>query len=159
MALIGTFTSGSVLTAAELNQFNNVTFLSGTNAQLIANGVITDVTFGAGTEVLDVSNWHSTTTNTARITPTIAGYYLCSAFSVWNRVGAAARFSEFIFKNGVTYIAEGTILGGDYPGVVAQNIVYLNGTTDYVTHAVYQTTGGNTNLNRQDFFVALLRTA
>jgi uncharacterized protein with beta-barrel porin domain len=159
MALIGTFTSGSVLTAAELNQFNNVTFLSGTNAQAITNGVITDVTFGAGTETLDVSNWHSTTTNTARITPTIAGYYLCGGFAVFNRTGASSRFSEFIIKNGVTYAAEATILGGDYPVAVAQNIVYFNGSTDYVTLAMYQTTGGTVNLSRQDFFVALLRTA
>lgn len=159
MAVLGTFTSGAVLTAAELNQFNNVTYLSGTNAQAIANATLVEVTFGAGTEVLDVSGWHSTTTNTARITPTIAGYYLCAGFSVFNRAGAGQRFSEFIIKNGITYSAEATIIGGDFPCVIAQNIIYLNGTTDYVTHTLYQTSGVAVNLSRQDFFVALLRKA
>ena len=159
MALIGTFTSGSVLTAAELNQFNNCTILSGANAQVIANGTVTAVTFGAGTETLDVSNWHSTSANTARITPTIAGYYLAIARCTFNRVGAGVRFANFIGKNGGYGEAENGFLGGNYPSPCCSVMVYMNGTTDYMESLCYQETGGNVNLLRQEFSVMLLRTA
>ena len=159
MALIGTFTSGSVLTAAELNQFNNCTILSGLNAQVIANGVVTGITFGAGTETLDVSNWHSTTVNTSRITPTIAGYYLAVARVTFNRVGAGVRFAGFIGKNGGFGDAENGFLGGNYPSPCCSVMLYMNGTTDYLETFAYQETGGNVNLLRQEFSVMLLRTA
>lgn len=159
MALIGTFTSGSVLTAAELNQFNNCTILSGNNAQAVNNATITEVVFGAGTETLDVSNWHSTTTNTARITPNIAGYYLAIAKCTFNRVGAAARFANFIGKNGGFAEAENGFLGGNYPSPSCSAMFYMNGTTDYMTSVCYQETGGAINLLNQQFSVMLLRTA
>lgn len=159
MAVLGTFTSGAVLTAAELNQLNNCTILTGLNAQVIASGVITGITFGAGTETLDVSNWHSTTANTSRITPNIAGYYLAIMRVTFNRVGAAIRFAGFIGKNGGFGDAENGFLGGNYPTPTCSVMLYMNGTTDYLESFCYQETGANVNLLRQEFSVMLLRKA
>lgn len=159
MAVIGTFTAGAILSAAELNQFNNVVILAGSNAQAIANATLTAVTFGAGTETLDVSGWHSTTTNTSRITPTIAGYYLATARVGYNRTGAAARFVCYIGKNGGFGEAESSGSGTDYPNMTCSAMFYMNGTTDYMECLAYQTSGVTVNLVSQNFSTMLLRKA
>lgn len=138
---------------------NGSCILSGLIAQVIANGVVTNVNFGAGTETFDPNGWHSTTVNTDRITPNVAGYYLAVARVTFNRVGAGVRFAGFIGKNGGYGENENGFLGGNYPSPVCSVVLYMNGTTDYVSSLCYQETGGAVNLLRQEFSLTLLRRA
>lgn len=136
---------------------NGTCILNGANAQAINNAVISNVLFGAGTETFDPNGWHSTTVNTDRITPTVAGYYLAIAKVTFNRAGAAARFANFIGKNGGFGEAENGFLGGDYPSPCCSVMLYMNGTTDYVASICYQQTGVAINLLNQQFSLTLVR--
>ena len=157
MATLGTFSSGQVLTASELNQLNNVTALELTSAINIPTGAPTAITFGAGTEIVDVSGWHSTSTNTDRITPNIAGVYLVTAYMRWNET-ALNDYGISITKNGTSI--NDVILEGDYyPGAAGATIVSLNGTTDYVSLTGYTTSGITRQLFRAGLTCTLLRTA
>ena len=73
MANQGDFTSGSVLTAAELNAFTQVTVCR--DSFSVPNGTNTTVNFS--TELVDVGGWHTGTS--ANITPDIDGIYLITA--------------------------------------------------------------------------------
>ena len=156
MATLGTFTSGQVLTAAELNQFNNVTALVAAGNQAIANATPTAVTFGAGTEIIDVSGWHSTATLTERITPNIPGIYLVVASNQLSYAGSLIAYECAILKN-TTQVVGSLSDGGFYPGATAAIILELNGTTDYVYSTVYHTAGVTTNAFRRSFSCTLLR--
>ena len=159
MALIGTFTSGSVLTAAELNQFNNVCALWNSGTTSIANATETNITFGAGTEIVDVSNWHSTSTNTERITPNVAGIYLVGAGLTLDYAGmtTAQRLYGRIYKN-TTGEAEQSVFCADYAGVHMTEIISLNGSTDYVKLMTFQNTGATRNVKQTYLYAILLRT-
>jgi len=158
MATLGTFTSGQVLTASELNKLNNVTALWDVNYQSISTVTPTAITFGAGTEVVDVSDWHSTTTNPERITPNIGGIYLVVASHQLVYAGSTIAYEVAIWKNG-TQISGSLSDGGFYPGATAAIVVYLNGSTDYVYSSAYQSSGSNQNVFRRAFSCTLLRTA
>jgi hypothetical protein len=73
MANQGDFTSGSVLTAAELNAFTQVTVCR--DSFSVPNSTNTTVNFS--TELVDVGGWHTGTS--ANITPDIDGIYLITA--------------------------------------------------------------------------------
>ena len=73
MANQGDFSSGDVLTAAELNAFSQVTVCR--DSFSVPNTTNTTVNFS--TELVDVGGWHSGTS--ANITPDIDGIYLITA--------------------------------------------------------------------------------
>jgi hypothetical protein len=73
MANQGDFTSGSVLTAAELNAFTQVTVCR--DSVSVPNTTNTTIVFT--TELVDVGGWHTGTS--ANITPDIDGIYLITA--------------------------------------------------------------------------------
>jgi len=73
MADQGDFTSGSVLTAAELNAFRQVTILQDTIT--VANA--TNVTPAFSTELIDVGGWHASGAST--IVAPYDGVYLVTA--------------------------------------------------------------------------------
>ena len=72
----GQFSSSEVLTAADLNGFTMVTALQGSFSVANNQSGGQNVTFGAGSEVIDVGGWHSTSSDTHKITPTVTGLYL-----------------------------------------------------------------------------------
>jgi hypothetical protein len=110
-----------------------------TAGQSIANNTTTAVNMD--TEDFDPYSFHSTSSNTSRITPTVAGYYdvrggvyMASATAVWDVA---------IAKNG-TPIQSGqrdTAGTSIQSGRKAAAYVYCNGTTDYVEIVVTQVTG------------------
>ena len=130
MTVLGTFTSGQVLTSQQLNQLNNVTALELTSIFTIPTGAATNITFGAGTETVDVSTWHDTSSNTERITPNINGYYLVSAWVRWNET-ALNDYGLIVLKNS-TVEAEVWLEGDYYPAGGVSKVILLNGTTDYI---------------------------
>jgi hypothetical protein len=114
-----------------------------TTSQTIPGSTVTVLTFDA--ERNDASGWHSTVTNTSRLTAPVAGWYLIGGTVEWatgNTVGA--RYALLIL-NGATQIA----MAGGPVGTSAEAIQltpavawYMNA-GDYVELNLYQTSGGS----------------
>jgi hypothetical protein len=138
MATLGTFTVGQVLTAGELNNAIPLCILEN-SAMAIPAGVGTNVTFG--TEVLDPLNWHSTVTNTSRVTPNIAGYYFVTL--QLNDVSGAGQTRALMRcnKNGadISPVRIQMDTNGSDDDFALSGYVSLNGTTDYVEMNILQT--------------------
>ena len=151
-------TVGSVLTASDYNEAiensNNfrvppMCILRKTGTQACNNGSFTPITFGAGEELYDTDEMHSTSSNTARITPTTAGIYLFTGnvyLSAFPATGMAIRG----LKNGSQQIfysenSSATI------GITGSAMEYMNGTTDFVTLEVFYSHSGNLTTNASVF--------
>lgn len=159
MTALGDFTAGDVLQAADLNGLNNVTYLFGANYTL-ATSTLDIHDYGAGTEIVDVSNWHSETTNPSRITPTVAGFYYVWASAVLESasVSTGTRIFVGIYKNGSgTSNFSLSTYSPNYPGILTGGVIEMNGTTDYLTMGIYQTAGADRTISRPNFGVMLLR--
>jgi hypothetical protein len=155
MANQGQFSSGSVLTAAELNAFVPLTVVSRSTPQSIPTATQTFITMN--TEAVDVLNWHSTSTNTDRITPTIAGWYNCVGSGTYND-SISARVIIQLTKNGAEIVKfDIQANGGSATGASLSQMVYLNGTTDYVALATYQFTGGSVGFVAGSLQLSLIR--
>ncbi len=150
---MNTFTAGQRWRAADVNSQirDAVTFAftakscraTSAAATSIANGTWTGLTFTS--ESFDTDNWHSTSTNTDRITPTLAGIYRVE-IQVAFAPSATGMRGVRIFKNGSTKIG-GVQLPASPAGVMtllyAATTMNMNGTTDYFSTEVRQTSGGN----------------
>ena len=113
----------------------------------LADGVNTQVPYTS--EVTDTYNWHSNSTNTTRITPTIAGVYLATV--MLNNVSSGTRALHGVYKNGA---ATTVPVFMDTPATIddfaVAGYVTANGTTDYFEHTALQTSGATkTNLKCQ----------
>ena len=119
--------------------------------QTISATTTTKVAFNA--ETFDTNNNYDPTTN-FRFTPTVAGYYQVNAL-----VGFTTGAGQLsLFKNGSNYqtgleVSYNASLGGHIP---INDLVYLNGSTDYIEIFVYLTsgttiTGGETNTSFSAF--------
>ena len=138
MATFGTWSSGDVLTAANLNTGLPACLLTSAS-QTIPTGTFTKLLFSS--EVYDPLGWHSTSTSTERITPTIAGVYLINA-SVGDVVsGINGRLFLGIYKNGSTSVTRFDITSTLLVGCSTSTTVYMNGTSDYLDVTAYQTNG------------------
>ena len=130
MATFGTFVSGQILTAAELNA-GLPTCVVSKNPFTATNGVSGVVAFD--TELTDLYGWHSTSVNTSRITPNIAGTYLVTM--LFSNVSAAlvTRALANVFKNGAsnTPLSIITDTTGTLDDFTTVGFVTANGTTDY----------------------------
>jgi hypothetical protein len=127
MATFGTYVSGQILTAAELNAGLPTCVLSNAAVSLVA-GTPLQIPFTV--EVTDPLGWHSTTSNTSRITPNIAGTYLVTMQI--NDVSGTTRALISVYKNGSTIAIP---IQTDTTGIVddfgAVGFITANGTTDY----------------------------
>lgn len=108
--------------------------------QTIDNAVFTKVTLG--TETFDTNNNFASST----FTPTVAGYYQVNMLVQINTpiVPPAVR----LYKNGnaLTY-AVGGFQAGAWNGTVSHTeLVYMNGSTDYLEMYAMQVSGGSTDL-------------
>ena len=128
-----------------------------TAATTITNATWTKLTFDV--ETFDTNNNFAS----SRFTPTVAGYYQLSAS--W-QAGFTSSFGGIqIYKNGSSY-QYGSFIPATSVGtqVGMSNLVYCNGTTDYVEVYAYQTTGLSQNttvtgINTTWFSGAMVRTA
>lgn len=115
-----------------------------TVAQAIPTASSTGITFT--TEEIDTHGFHSTSVNTSRITPNVAGYYRLSGAVFF--VSSTTILDAAIFKNG-TAVASGTRYkdGGtsQVQGLYCSCIQQANGSTDYFEIDGNQSTGGNLN--------------
>ena len=119
--------------------------------QTISATTTTKVAFNA--ETFDTNNNYDSTTN-YRFTPTVAGYYQVNAMIGFTT--GAGQLS--LYKNGSNYqtgleVTYNASLGGHIP---INDLVYLNGSTDYIEVFVYLTSGttitsGETNTSFSAF--------
>ena len=102
-----------------------------TGAQTITSNVATKVTFQA--ERFDTNSAYDATTN-YRFQPLVAGYYQVTS-SLTLVAGAGTMFLSFLYKNGSQY---SYLVNLRYASAVNESggagsqLVYLNGSTDYV---------------------------
>lgn len=123
---------------------------TGTTNQSLTSSTDTKAQFG--TETFDTDNCYDSTTN-YRFTPNKSGYY---QFTGQARItaGTSGYYQISIYKNGssdslltiVTSAPGGTTMNGS-------NLIYMNGTTDYVEFYVYHG-GTDLNLDRSNSFFA-----
>lgn len=110
-------------------------------ATAVAGAVPATITTITYTETLDTNNNFDPTTG--RFTPTVAGWYLLTAYIV-NNVNVAATVIGYIRKNGgntcVSLCNIPAGIGGTHMSLSA--LVYMNGTTDYADTAIANNVAG-----------------
>ena len=125
-------------------------FKSGSGVQAISTSTQTAITFDS--EVFDTDGFHSTTTNTSRITiPTgLGGKYCFTMNTLWNGNSSGNRSLQ-LFKNGGQYkfgadlvSTAAAFIGQSYSFVLEANA------GDYFEMVVFQTTGGNLDIYQRD---------
>ena len=97
--------------------------------QAISSGVYTKIQFNV--EEFDTNNCYDSTTN-YRFTPTVAGYYQINSSLNNGPSSSPTAASIGIFKNGSAFKYGTYITAGTGMSVNVSNVVYLNGSTDYV---------------------------
>jgi hypothetical protein len=122
------------------------------------------------TETFDTANCYDNATN-YRFTPNVAGYYQVNGVVAIQTAGSSTQVSQvFLYKNGSNYGAN-----SDFPlvqvidatawgrsSVALTDIVYLNGSTDYIELFAYffdYTAGTSKNLQDAQFSASLARSA
>jgi len=136
MGIATTFQAGRYATAAQLNLKPYVHAYQG-SAQTLTTGTWTEITMGS--EALDTNTFHSTVSNTARCTPTVAGWYRCFGMVAFAGDTTGDRLAQF--RKNATQVIElpygpasslkGSGLGGG--GAFAGGTVQMNGTSDYIS--------------------------
>jgi hypothetical protein len=145
--------------------------LEGQSNTSLASGSNVAVPFSAGSEVFDDDNWHDTTTNNTRITPTTAGRYRVSGRAVLTANINCTAVATVLFKNGSVIAASGNHKPNGTNNIALmtpyiETYVDMNGTTDYVELYINQTsaaaaaqTTNNTSSGRPTLIVELVRAA
>ncbi len=149
---MNTFTAGQRWRAADVNSQvrDAVTFAftakscRATSAATpsIANATWTPLTFTS--ESFDTDGWHSTSTDTNRITPTLPGIYRVE-IQVAFAPHATGMRGVRIFRSGSTQIAgvqQTASTGGTMTLLYAATTMNANGSTDYFSAECYQASGG-----------------
>ena len=112
-------------------------------SQAIATGTMTKVSFGAAT--FDPQSWASL--SNSRITPTIPGYYQVNAHLECSLTVLSAITCN-IFKNGgnVSRNFAGPAGQTGFNATSVSDVIYMNGTTDYLEVYFEQGTGVSANI-------------
>jgi hypothetical protein len=135
----------SLGSAIDSNLTNKLCILKKTADQSTNNATNTSITFDD--EIVDTNGFHSTATNTDRITipAGLDGYYEIWAKADFNTNGTGRR-TVFINKNG-SLVTEGEITpnSSTYPSAYAFFIMDLD-VGDYITMSAQQTSGGSLNV-------------
>jgi hypothetical protein len=115
-------------------------YVLGSSTTGFSNGTWTKITLNG--ETFDTANCFDSTTN-YRFTPTVAGYYQINAGVGSNWSGTQwGHFEIQIYKNGTgVVVAEENTATVNYPTLMLSDIIYLNGSSDYLELYVYATAG------------------
>lgn len=114
--------------------------------QTLANNTVTLITFD--TVDFDTSSC-CTTGASARVTPNVAGYYQVNAQvqTPWGS-GSGPRLYGWIYKNGnQNSFYEANPTSASYVSVIFTDIIYCNGTTDYLDLRILQSTGSSLGIS------------
>jgi hypothetical protein len=151
-----TWTAGETVTAAMMNDLRDAlswlitrpyVHFYHTAAQTFTTGVHAAVTFAG--ELVDTIGGHSTSVNTSRYTPNVAGKYLCLGMVAYNPDDAdGTRLGQFR-KNGTAPTGAGYsgfpafISGFSHQTALAIATIDVNGSTDYIELWGGQDAGNN----------------
>lgn len=144
----GIVASADVTALAALTTAKPLVRLIQQAAQSIANTPATvALTFGSGSEDIDTHAFHDVSTNTSRVTPTIAGYYRCTAtYAV--AANTATQLLVVLGKNGALVqplVRHTPAATSAAKSVTTTAILSANGSTDYFEMLVQQNSGGALN--------------
>jgi hypothetical protein len=153
--------TGTVLTTASTFGGTGPAFavyLSG-STQTISSATWTKVQ--CNTEDFDTNSNYDNATN-YRFTPTVAGYYQINvSVNAQASTGVVTRVICAIYKNGSIYRRKGDI--SDLYGTTGSDVVYCNGSTDYIEMYGYIATTGTATINASEgstaFSGAMIRSA
>lgn len=161
------FISGEILTAANLDAVtrpnNAVCQVTQTAVQNLTNNTLTLVTFD--TDDVDPIGWHSTSSLTERIIPTITGWYQVFAAFEFSGDSDYTRTFMDIQKNAASSGTPGNRFDDINPGTsaavravaISSTMISLNGTTDYINLSTLQAnTSAATNTIRARLCVRLV---
>jgi len=147
--------TGTAMVSGNMPAFN--AFLN--VAQSISNATFTKINFD--TETFDTNNNFAS----SRFTPTVAGYYQVN-YNVGLLVTSGV-VGLFLYKNGSPICNGGYSAGsaniGGATWVAGSNLMFMNGSTDFLEVYLYQTSGGSANTstgqNGVSFNGAMVRAA
>lgn len=122
----------------------------------IPNATVTTVIFP--NEAFDTASCYNT--STGRFTPTTPGYYQINVWVSWGS-STVANKSINLQKNGTSFATMSFSTSDTNPWHVpaVSGLVYLNGSTDYVSAAAYISGGGPASLTDGGFSGVLVRHA
>ena len=123
----------------------------------LANNTYTKVP--VNTEEFDTNNCYDTTLY--RFTPNIAGYYNVFAVGgVYPSGATTAAYVAHIYKNGTSFFSM-TFSSSNGPAVSANinQLIYMNGSSDYLEFYLYQNTGATRSVESMKFQAFLARGA
>ena len=131
--------------------------------QSLSLSTLTKVAFD--TERFDTNSCFDT--STYRFTPTVAGYYQVNAMAYFDYIGSQYSGTEFhLYKNGASSSRAQWNNVSFYGSMTLADLVYMNGTTDYIEmYALIaggsgpQLLGGGSAVTRSVFAAALVRAA
>ncbi|WP_033338961.1 hypothetical protein [Catenuloplanes japonicus] len=148
---MATFLAGMKLTPARLNLMADrpvTRLILGADQSHPTSGSGFPVVFGGtSVEVYDTHDFHSTTVNPSRVTPSVPGTYLCQG-TVWWASNATGERRAIIARNGTLMAPSERIanLTATPMSVSVQRLIECNGTTDFVELFGWQTSGGALNM-------------
>jgi hypothetical protein len=144
-------TSGTITLQEPAVAGTNTISLPASTGTMMVNGPAFSAYAGSGTTVATATftkiNFDTeefdTNSNFAssRFTPTVAGYYQISSGITGGGGTTGTNNLIMIYKNGSWYRTGSTSVGGTYFSI--SNLVYLNGSTDYVEIYLFQNSGLN----------------
>lgn len=114
-------------------------------AQSCTSGTTTAVTFAAGSEEIDTNNFHDTTTNNTRITPTVAGYYSFEGSAWFAAATTTTSVHVLIAKNGTNVDPSNRAKPANANQTSSSHtttLLSINGTGDFVELKVVQVDSG-----------------
>jgi hypothetical protein len=157
-----TFPDGTIQNSAN-NNFAGPAFSAYASAgQTISASTTAKVNYG--TADFDTNSNFNVSTST--FTPTVAGYYQFNGFALGNNATVAGGYSIYIYKNGGNWKRGTNITTSSTANVSLQvnDIIYMNGTTDYVQIYVSNSTGSTLTLSTSTrdltyFSGSMIRTA
>lgn len=140
------FAPGEILTATNLNAvtvpWNAVCQVRMSTPQSLTNNTITQLLYD--TEDLDPRSWHSTSVNTGRITPTIAGWYEAFVSGVLAADSDYTTMFVQFQKNGADLTPQRALNiaapAGTFVPILnaTSGLISMNGTTDYIDSTARQ---------------------
>jgi hypothetical protein len=118
--------------------------------QAIANTTYTKLTFN--TEQFDTDAFHSTSTNTSRMTIPAgkAGKYLITGYINWESNSSGQR-TFVVYKNNVFFQSFGSEAASGNANAISSFVMDL-AVADYVELAAYQSSGGSLNVDDGRYF-------
>ena len=131
--------TGTVMVSGNMPAFRATSTSIG--SQTFASSTSTKVQFNS--KIFDTNNYFDATTN-YRFTPLISGYYQINAtISLASAIGV---ISAQLYKNGSAYSSPQFPLNSGYTSGSVSDIVFLNGSTDYLEIYGYQNSGSTLTL-------------